>query len=368
MKKFKYNAIICLLMILCGFLVKQNMIEKYALIRMHGAFGYVLREKFDIKIAQNTSNTHPVISYISSYEPQEKENLEQNYEKYLSMHKPIIEEKEEPVNSFINTRPVLGKVYDYNIISNLDYLKKNYYIVTSVTSLNEKNFDVHKALSASLGIKKDNTSPQILIIHTHSQEAFADSTPGDVNDTIVGVGDRLTQILREKYGYNVIHDKGTYDLVNGKLDRSTAYNNSNKAIERILKENPSIQVVIDLHRDGVDESVRLSTNIEGKPTAQLMYFNGISYTNVNGHIEYLSNPYVQENLTMSLQMMLLTRAYYPDIMRKNYIQGYRYSQHHMPRSMLVEVGAQNNTVAEAMNAMEPFADALDRFLSGEKVY
>ena len=49
--------------------------------------------------------------------------------------------------------------------------------------------------------KQEGEGPQILIYHTHSQEAFADSVPGDVNTGIVGVGEYLTQVLTEQYGY-----------------------------------------------------------------------------------------------------------------------------------------------------------------------
>ena len=99
--------------------------------------------------------------------------------------------------------------------------------------------------------------PQILIFHTHSQETFADSVAGDPTTTIVGVGDYLTELLTQKYGYQVIHDTSVYDYVDGKLDRSKAYTYAEEGIAKILQENPSIEVVIDLHRDGVAETTHL---------------------------------------------------------------------------------------------------------------
>lgn len=60
--------------------------------------------------------------------------------------------------------------------------------------------------------KQEGEGPQILIYHTHSQEAFADSVPGDVNTGIVGVGEYLTQVLTEQYGYRVLHHTGQYDV------------------------------------------------------------------------------------------------------------------------------------------------------------
>jgi stage II sporulation protein P len=229
-------------------------------------------------------------------------------------------------------------------------------------------FDVEEALDMDLSMKQDNNSPQILIFHTHSQEGFADSIEADASTTIVGVGEYLAELLREQYGYQVIHDTGVYDLVDGKLDRSAAYTYAEKGVESILEKYPSIEVVIDLHRDGVDDANRLVTTVNGKPTAKVMFFNGISYTKVNGALSYLPNPYIEENLAMSLQMKLLGDAYYPGFLRKNYIHGYRYCLHYRAKSMLIEAGAQNNTLEEERNAMEPLAEILHRLLSGEQAY
>ena len=223
-------------------------------------------------------------------------------------------------------------------------------------------------LNKDLSITKDVTKPQILIFHTHSQETFADSVAGDPTTTIVGVGDYLTELLTQKYGYQVIHDTSVYDYVDGKLDRSKAYTYAEEGIAKILQENPSIEVVIDLHRDGVAETTHLLTEIDGKKMAKIMFFNGLSYSRVNGDIGYLYNPYRDDNLAMSLQMQLIGKAYYPDFLRNIYVNAYRYCLHERGRSMLIEAGAQTNTVEEVKNAMEPLADILNKFLSGEKVY
>ena len=223
-------------------------------------------------------------------------------------------------------------------------------------------------LNKDLSITKDVTKPQILIFHTHSQETFADSVAGDPTTTIVGVGDYLTELLTQKYGYQVIHDTSVYDYVDGKLDRSKAYTYAEEGIAKILQENPSIEVVIDLHRDGVAETTHLLTEVDGKKMAKIMFFNGLSYSRVNGDIGYLYNPYRDDNLAMSLQMQLIGKAYYPDFLRNIYVNAYRYCLHERGRSMLIEAGAQTNTIEEVKNAMEPLADILNKFLSGEKVY
>lgn len=245
-----------------------------------------------------------------------------------------------------------------------DFVMSNFYTVDKTTSINSEQLNAPALIDMDMQMKGSNDQPQILIYHSHSQEAFIDSVPGDPSTTIVGVGDYLTTLLQDTYGYNVIHVTDTFDIVDGKLDRNKAYTYAQERISQILEENPSVEVVIDLHRDGVAEDKRLVTNINGKETAKIMFFNGLSRTNQNGEISYLPNPYIRENLAFSLQMMLEAKKYYPDIARTIYLRGYRYNLHLRPKALLVECGAQTNTVQEEMNAMEPFADVLNKVLTG----
>lgn len=247
------------------------------------------------------------------------------------------------------------KLMDYN------YVLNNFYVVPSVTSLRPQVLDLDKISQVDLRIEKDSTVPQILIFHTHSQEKFADSEENGMS--IVNVGDRLVSLLQEQYGYNVIHLTDEFDMAGGVLDRSEAYTYANTKLDEVLAQNPSIQVVIDLHRDGVDASKHLVTEIDGKQTARIMLFNGISYTKEQGEIDYLPNPYITENLAMTYKMFLLGKINYPDLFRCIYISGYRYCLHHVPRSMLIEAGAQTNTYEEVYNAMEPLARLIDMELT-----
>lgn len=298
----------------------------------------------------------------------QEENTEEEYIENANME----EENGHKANSDsheANTLAIQSPVkFQRSELNDFDSLINRFYTVTSITELKEDKFDVSAALDQDMTIQGDNSSPQILIFHTHSQEAFADSVEGDNSTSIVAVGARLAEILSSQYGYNVIHDTSVYDYVDGVLDRSKAYTYAEQGIQNILEQYPTVEVVLDIHRDGVSEDVRLVTDINGKPTARMMFFNGISYTKVNGDIEYLKNPYIQDNLAMSLQMYLLGKTYYPDMLRKIYINGYRYCLHFRAKSMLIEVGAQNNTLEEELNAMEPLADMLNRLFTGEKAY
>ena len=249
-------------------------------------------------------------------------------------------------------------------LADYDYLLNNFFIVDPKTSTSAQQLNAVAFLAEDLSLEKTPDAPQILIYHSHSQETFADSREGRVEDTIVGVGDYLTQLLTETYGYQVIHVTETFDIVDGQIDRSAAYDYARPYIEQVLEENPSIEVVIDLHRDGVPEDRHLVTEINGKPTAQIMFYNGLSYTADGGQVDYLPNPYIQDNLAFSFQLEYQAAQYYPELYRGIYLAALRYNLHLRPRALLLEAGAQTNTVQEVKNAMEPFADILNRVLTG----
>lgn len=247
-------------------------------------------------------------------------------------------------------------------LKDFDYLMGHFYTVDSSTSVDPEQLNAQTLLGKDLTIDQSGEGPKVLIYHTHSQEAFADSRKGEERDSIVGVGEYLAQLLNETYQIPTLHHKGVYDLIDGKLDRSRAYELALPEVEKILKENPSIEVVIDLHRDGVGDSTHLVEEINGKPTAQIMFFNGMSRTKANGPIEYLKNPYIEDNLAFSLQMQLAAQKY-PGFTRRIYLKSYRYNMHVTPKTLLVEAGAQTNTVEEMRNAMEILAETLDTVLT-----
>ena len=246
-------------------------------------------------------------------------------------------------------------------LRDFDYLLSNFYTVDSATMIGPDQLNADDLLSRSIKIEKQGDAPKILIFHTHSQEAFIDSVEGDTDTTIVGMGKLLAERLNA-LGIPTIHHPGVYDLINGQLDRSAAYEYAEAGVRPILEEHPSIEVVIDLHRDGVGEDTHLVTEVNGKPTAQIMFFNGLSRTKDNGDIAYLPNPYIQDNLAFSLQMKLAAEQMYPGFTRRIFLRGYRYSLHMRPKSLLIEAGAQTNTVEEMRNAMELLAVTLQKVI------
>lgn len=250
-------------------------------------------------------------------------------------------------------------------LADYDYLMNHFFILDPNTETSAQQLNAAALLGEDLTLRKEKAEPQILIYHSHSQETFADSREGKTEDTIVGVGDYLAQLLTENYGYQVMHVTEEFDLAGGELDRSKAYDYARAWLEPVLEENPSIQILIDLHRDGVPEDRHLVTEINGKPTAQIMFYNGLSHTINSGDLSYLPNPYIQDNLAFSFQLEYQAALYYPELYRGIYLAGLRYNLHLRPRALLLEAGAQTNTVQEVKNAMDPFADILNRVLQGE---
>lgn len=307
----------------------------------------------------------PLYAYMSENTPPEAEvedsftyemilAQQENDEYTMSEDLETVTQQEKPVQPTQNAQTTtvsIDKLRDFN------YLLSHYYTVDSTTTIGPEQLNVDDLLGRDMKINNQKKGPKILIFHTHSQEAFKDSVAGDSNTSIVGMGRYLSELLNAK-GIETLHHNGVYDLINGKLDRSKAYQMAEAGVKEILNQNPSIEVVIDLHRDGVPETTHLVTEINGEQTGRIMFFNGLSRTKKNGNIEYLKNPYIQDNLSFSFQMQMAAEKLYPGLTRRIYLKGYRYSLHMMPKSLLIEAGAQNNTVEEMKNSMELLANIL----------
>ncbi len=258
-----------------------------------------------------------------------------------------------------------GSSYTIKELADRDFLLKHFYIIDGTTTMTREDLQGEKLVKKDLSLKIPKKEPLVLIYHTHGSEIYKKEK--GKGGSVLDVGKALKKELENRYGIKVIHDTAIYDQINGKLDRNAAYDYSGDSVEATLKKYPSIKVILDLHRDSVEDSIHLVTDIQGRKTAQIMFFNGVSRLK-SGELGYLYNPNKSANLAFSLQMQLLAAKYYPDLTRKIYIKGYRYNLHLAKRAVLIEVGAQNNTVREAKNAMIPLAELLYRELTGEKAY
>ena len=376
-------VVLCVLIIYAGFHMKIEVSEEAQMKinsflfekseKMYLAGFTYLSDRENISfgqwLANSVMNTIPLGMYVQGKTVAEVDIEDQDiYEMILEQQandENMIDENGKLVQSEqAKTSETTSKGLDTSLekLKNYEYLIQNFYTVDGSTSVNKKLLDAETLLSKDMTIDMKENGPKVLIYHTHSQEAFADSQKGDTSTTIVGMGAYLSDLLNETYGISTMHHEGVYDLVNGKLDRSKAYQLAETEITKILKENPTIEVVIDLHRDGVGANTHLVTEVDGKKTAQIMFFNGLSRTKANGDISYLYNPYIEDNLAFSLQMQIAATKMYPGFTRHIYLKSYRYNMHLMPKTLLIEAGAQTNTVEEMRNAMELLAATLDSVL------
>lgn len=239
--------------------------------------------------------------------------------------------------------------YSWDQLTDFDFLTKNFYQIHSSTTIYPSQLDAEKYLKTDLSIDRDTEGPQILIYHTHGSEYFKDSDSEDASTLITGVGDVLADLLEETYGYRVYHDTTVFPY-------NSSYSLGREKVKQIMEKYPDIQVVIDMHRDSAPNT-HLVTEIDGKQTAQIMFFNGMSQT-TSGPLTSRNNENLSNNLAFSLQLKLAAEQLYPGFTRKNYLKAYRYNMDLVGRYALIEVGAETNTLQEEINAMEPLAEIL----------
>ena len=362
----KFQKGFCVILCLCFFLVLAVMPEPFSrlenIYRQFPIYRFAEQKARDTYLEADWRTEEKLIEENAEYVGQllESTQAQQTKEPQVTEFPQMTDSPQ--VAETVQPHPVIDlspeKLADKN------YLLEHFFVVDAATTAEAASLNAAEYLAKDMTLKPEKDQPQILIYHSHSQETFADSRTGEEADTVVGVGDYLTEILEQKYGYQVIHVREHFDVIGGEIDRSRAYDFAREYVEKVLEENPTVQVLIDLHRDGVPEGKRLVTEIGGRDTAQIMFYNGLSYTVNQGKISYLPNPYIEENLAFSFQLEYTAAEYYPGFYRCIYLAGLRYNLHLRPRALLVEAGAQTNTVQEVKNAMEPLGDILNRVLKG----
>ena len=207
--------------------------------------------------------------------------------------------------------------------------------------------------------------PQILIIHTHSSEAYTQAgldryQPSDTNRTedtqfnIVRIGDELTEILSEA-GLEVIHDRGIYDYPS----YTGSYSRSGAAVQQYLDSYPGIRIVLDIHRDALgSEGVVYKTMAEeeGVCASQLMLLVGSDDSG-------LEHPDWRRNMALALYLQNAAVQSNPTLMRPISLVRERYNQHLSPGSLIIEVGSNGNTLQEALAGVRLFGRAIAPALS-----
>lgn len=278
--------------------------------------------------------------------------------------KRVLGTKEVEFENSINK--VNNSVISYMQGSSFDEIFRNTYVVDSRAGIVNSMFDFEAFEKEDLSLTEPTTKePKVLIFHTHGSEKYIDSK--GIEEGVYLLGRTLESELEEKYGISTLHIEKRYDVFEGKTQILGAYERMEPDILAILKKYPSIEVCIDIHRDGLPGDMKQTVKIDGEVYAPLMFVNGLSSYNNKGTIEPLTaleNPNRAKNLAFSYRMKQGINNIYNGLMKDIYINAYRYSLHMKPKSLLLEVGAQNNTVAEAVRSTKKFAEILAEVLKG----
>ena len=228
------------------------------------------------------------------------------------------------------------------------------------------SYDKAALLARPSGLDLSGDGPKILIVHTHGSEAYTPEAGWEyeaeapyrtleADRSVIAVGDALAETL-ESQGIEVLHDR----TLNDYPSFNDAYWTALEKIEDWLAQYPSIQMVIDVHRDAVEDAsggaVALSSTQEGQSAAQLMLVVG---TDQGG----LSHPNWQENLANALKLQSVLQGQWPGLCRKLDLRTERFNQHVTPGSLLVEVGTNGNTLQQAIQSAQLLGEGLAAMLN-----
>ncbi len=210
--------------------------------------------------------------------------------------------------------------------------------------------DILEFNNKPLYYKAENKKPSVLIIHTHTTESYFDKDRNlDDGKNMIKIGSVIADKLNEG-GIKVIHNKTVHDYPS----YSGAYTRSFATVSNELKKNPDINVILDIHRDAVStedgSKVSLVSEINGKKTAQVMF--------VVGTDAQLTHDYWRENLNLAVKLQEKANSMYPGFTRPINIREQRFNQQASKGSIIVEVGANGNTLNEAILAAERLSDVL----------
>ena len=311
--------------------------ESPQLMSSQGAVNDYLAEE---QVAERSAHARAEASAQAAKEEEEKKEAEQKAKEEEAQKKQ--EEKTEPLS--IDTSKIKASAIRLDNHTNGISVKAADYFDKKV----------------SLKLKPAEEGPQILILHTHTTEAYtkgkkdtyketdtARTTDNDYN--MVRVGEEMKDVF-EEMGLSVVHDKTKYDYPS----YTGSYSRALTGIQKMLKKYPTIQVVLDVHRDAIigsdGTSYAKKTEIDGEEVAQVMLVVG---TNDMG----LTHPNWRDHLTLAVQIQKNMLAIDSDLPRPIDLRRQRFNEHATPGSLLVEVGTSGNTLKQALAGARLFAQA-----------
>lgn len=229
-----------------------------------------------------------------------------------------------------------------------------------ITNLVHAQPDLEALLTQPLDWTLDTDEPTILILHSHATESYKkqgeiyqESVPFRTLDegyNMLSIGDRVAQQL-EAAGIHVLHDRTLHDYP----DYNSAYSHTRKAIRSAMSDSPSLRLVLDLHRDALEDSkghqLAVTAQVDGQSCAQLMLVMGTGNAGA-------SNAYWLDNLSLGLKLTAMLERIAPGITRPIALRSQRFNQDLQAGVLLVEVGAAGNSHTEALLAADYLSQAI----------
>ncbi len=263
------------------------------------------------------------------------------------------------MNSYSDKGKNAGKIVSVTYGADSATQKEGGILVKNTTG---RSLNISEELAVKPQLRKaEKDEISVLIFHTHTTECYQttekdtystsfSSRNEDPNQNMIRVGEEIAEQLR-KAGIGVIHDKEIYDRrYNG------AYDRSGESVDRYLEKYPSIQVVLDVHRDAIqsDETTKIKpvTSIGGKKAAQIMIITGCEGNGISGF------PYWEDNLRFALQLQKTAEEMYPTLMRPLFFCNRKYNMYKSKCSVLLEMGSDANTLDEAAYSGRLIGNAL----------
>lgn len=259
----------------------------------------------------------------------------------------------------------VGKIYEQFFSPYSAGLSYNNIYIKNAAGL---SLDLKAELATPVAFKIDkNDQPQVLIVHTHATESYMQTerdfyTAADESRTtdnlknVVYVGETLANVLRQA-GIAVVHDETRHDYPS----YTGSYERAAVTIREYLEKYPSIKIVIDLHRDSIavneTDRAKPTVTVGGRKAAQVMLCMGSQSGAVTGFPEWKQNFRLAARLQQTMEVM------YPGLARPMLLASKKYNENLTTGSMLLEVGTESNTLAEATLSAELVGNALVSLLN-----
>lgn len=178
--------------------------------------------------------------------------------------------------------------------------------------------------------------PEVLIYHTHTTESYKPGSPNSFDDSqnVCAVGDELVSELQDNYGISAINDKTVHDAE----AYTKSYERSAVTLDKYLKKYGDFKLIIDMHRDSVDDKSSVTMNINGESIAKFMM------------VMARKNPHFDNNMALANKIIQNSNKLFPGFCKGvcYYNYGTRYfNQDKSNNAVLIEVGGDINTTTEA---------------------